>query len=338
MRTTIVDIKNRTGLSLATISKYLNGGNVRPENREKIEEAIEALHYQVNESARSLVTNRTRLIGVIVFSIENLFVATMVHHIGENLKKHGYSMLISDSNNNKEQELFNVRSMIQKNVDGILILPYSDDPSVLEPAKNTQTPIVCVDRHFSDYENDSVILDNRGAAEKLTEILIREHHKKIALIGSNLEYTGRERLQGFLDAMKKASLPVDEKYLILNEHSMSAGYEGMKQLLAFSERPTAIVSSNYEITLGAVMAIHESIYHYPEDFSLVGFDNLMLSDVVQPRITVAIQPLEQMAVEASAMILQRIDEQKNKELSLPCEHRILHARIVEYESVLPWKE
>lgn len=334
MRTTIVDIKNRTGLSLATISKYLNGGNVRPENREKIEEAIEALHYQINESARSLVTNQTRLIGVVVFSIENLFVATMVHHIGENLKAKGYSVLISDSNNNKEQELFNVRSMIQKNVDGILILPCSEDPAVLEPAHNTQTPIVCVDRQFADLKADSVILDNQAAAEKLTEILIREHHKKIALIGSEVEYTGQERLRGFLNAMKKASIPINEDYLILKDHSLSSGYEGMKKLFSLADRPTAVVSSNYEITLGAVMAIHESPYHYPEDFSLVGFDNLMLSDVVQPRITVAIQPLEDIALEASELILRRIEEQKHK-ITTPAEHCVLQAKIVEYESVLP---
>ena len=118
MAATIKDIRKKTGLSLATISKYLNGGNVLPENREKIEKAIQSLHYEVNEIARGLVTNRTRTAGVVVFSVESLFNGILLHHTGDILRKAGYGMLICDSGNSPEREAENIRFLLSKKVKG----------------------------------------------------------------------------------------------------------------------------------------------------------------------------------------------------------------------------
>ena len=116
MPSTIRDIKERTGLSLATISKYLNGGNVLPENRTLIEEAIKELHYQPNEIARGLVTNKTRTVGVVVYDIGSLFNGTLLRYIGQALRKERYGLLICDSNNNEEIEAENIRFLLRKNI------------------------------------------------------------------------------------------------------------------------------------------------------------------------------------------------------------------------------
>ena len=304
MRSTIVDIKNRTGLSLATISKYLNGGNVLPENKIKIDEAVKALNYQVNENARSLVTNQTRVMGVIVFSVENLFVGTLLRYIGEYLRKHGYGMMICDSNKNPEAEKQNIRSMVQKNVDGIIIMPVSDDPSCLKIARDAGIPVICLDRVFREDDCDSVLVSNRQTTERLVDILIRNHHRKIAVISSHTEYTGQERLSAFIAAIDKAGIRIPDEYIISAEGlSISSGYEGMQQLLSLPEPPTAVFLCNYEILIGAVMAVSSSGFSYPDDVSLIAFDSMIFSEIIRPRITGAVQPTEQLAFRAAELLI-----------------------------------
>ena len=137
MAATIRDIRDRTGLSLATISKYLNGGNVLPGNRKLIEEAIDALHYEVNELARGLVTKRTKTIGVLVYDIQCLFVGNMLHYLGQELHKNGYGMLICDSCNNEEMEKENLQFLLSRKVDGILVFAVSLTGTFLGPAKKS---------------------------------------------------------------------------------------------------------------------------------------------------------------------------------------------------------
>ena len=116
MAATIRDIRNQTGLSLATISKYLNGKNVLPENKEKIEAAIKDLHYEVNEIARGLVTNKTNTIGMIVYDIESMFSGVLIRHVGECLRRAGYALLVCDSCNDEKVEADNVRFLLNKKV------------------------------------------------------------------------------------------------------------------------------------------------------------------------------------------------------------------------------
>ena len=332
MRSTIVDIKNRTGLSLATISKYLNGGNVLPENKAKIDEAVKALNYQVNENARSLVTNQTRIMGVIVFSVENLFVGTLLRYLGEILREHGYGMMICDSNNNIEAEKQNIRSMVQKNVDGIVIMPVSEDAEIMRPADNVGIPYICLDRTFPDCDCDSVLVNNRETTRKLIEILICRNHTRIAILSSRNEYTGKERLDSFLDTLRDAGIPVPPEYIILEDlHSISAGYHGMQRLLSLETRPTAVFLSNYEVLMGAFMAVNESEYRCPDDLSLVAFDN-MFADVVRPRITVGVQPMEELASRTVELLLMRTEERRQGEES-PRRHIVLPVEIQENESV-----
>ena len=164
MAATIRDIRDRTGLSLATISKYLNGGNVLPRNRKLIEDAIEELHYEVNELARGLVTNRTKTIGVLVYDIQCIFVGNMLHYLGQALHESGYGMLICDSCNDAEIEKKNLQFLLSRKVDGILVFAVGLDGKFLEAAKRAEVPVVLIDRSFRNEEFDCVEIDNRAAA------------------------------------------------------------------------------------------------------------------------------------------------------------------------------
>lgn len=312
MPATIRDIKNRTGLSLATISKYLNGGNVLPKNKELIEEAIKELHYEVNEIARGLVTNQTKLVGVMVYDIESLFVGNMLHYIGRELRKRGYGLLICDSFNNEDVEKQNLKFLLNKKVDGILILPVNISGAFMKPARDADVPVVLIDRAFRDEEFDFVGIDNRMAAYRAVNILIEHGHEKIAVIASDVEYSGIKRVEGYMEAMNNAGLPTLKEYRLLGKHSFELGYENMKKLLAMPDRPTGVFLGNYETTLGGIMAVNESELCWPEDISIIGFDDLIVSRIVRPKIWMAVQPMEAMCEKSVDLLLKRMKHKNNE--------------------------
>ena len=307
MAATIRDIRAQTGLSLATISKYLNGGNVLPENREKIENAIRELHYEVNEIARGLVTNKTKTIGMIVYDIESMFSGVLIRHVGDCLRKAGYALLVCDSCNDEKIEADNVRFLLNKKVEGILIIPISWKSDFLFPARERHVPVVLMDRSLAASDFDCVKIDNRTAACRATDYLMKHGHKKIAIIASKAEYTGWERYKGFREAMDQAGLPVPEEYCKVGTHTIEFGHESMQQLLSLPDRPTAVVMTNYETSLGAVMAVNESGYDCPGDISMMGFDDLIMSHVVKPKLCMVVQPMKEMCEKAVALLLSQTD-------------------------------
>lgn len=313
MPATIRDIKAETGLSLATISKYLNGGNVLPENREKIESAVKKLHYEVNEIARGLVTNKTRTVGIVVYSVESLFNGTLLHHIGNALRKEKYGILICDSCNERKIEAENIRFLLSKKVDGIIVVPVSRKAGFLKPAKDAGVPVVLLDRSLEDGEFDCVKINNRAAAFRAVNLLLQNNHRKIAVICSDNEneYTGYERYLGYLDAMEQAHLAVPEEYQKRGTHSIEFGQRSMRQLIEGEDPPTAVFMSNYEITLGAVMALNESGIRCPEDVSMLGFDDLILSQLVKPQMCTVVQPMREMSEKAVEILLSRIRSREN---------------------------
>lgn len=335
MSATIKDIKEETGLSLATISKYLNGGNVLPENRQKIEAAIKKLHYEVNEIARGLVTNSTRTIGVSVFEIADIFNGVLIHHIGRELSKFGYGMMVVDAANDPKKEASNIRFLVNKKVDGIIMVPGSMDSSVMDDAVKADIPIVLIDGKYRDKTFDSVTINNREAAASIVDYLMRRGHEKIAFIGSDASYTANERLKGYREAMDDEGLDLRDEYQFVGELSTEYGYKAMNELMQLEDRPTAVISANYELNLGVVMAMNESQISYPEEISVVGFDNLILSQVLSTSLTVVEQPMERFGVKGVEILMKRIREKKKENPDAEKEYIniILNTHLIEGGSV-----
>ncbi len=305
MSATIRDIRRLTGLSLATISKYLNGGNVLPENRVRIEKAIDELGYEVNEIARWLATSKTRTVGVTVFNIQSLFNCTLLSHISAALRAKGYGVLICDCADSAEQEARNIRFLLNKKVDGILAVPVNGEKHDFRLAEEAGVPVVLMDRPAEGMQ--CVKIHNSQAAREATELLLRQNHRRIALIGSDEEYTGRRRCDGFRDALDRGGFPRNPELEKIGVAGIPFGYESMRDLLSLPERPTAVFMTNYEITLGAVMAVNESALRCPEDISLLGFDNLILSQIVRPKMTMVVQPMKEIGEKAAELLFQRMN-------------------------------
>ena len=339
MAATIKDIKEQTGLSLATISKYLNGGNLLPENKAKIENAIRELHYEVNEMARGLVTSKSKVIGVVVFDIANVFTCILLKHLGERFRKAGYASIICDSQNDPLVEAENVRFLIGKKVDGMIVIPVAQTADFLKPALNAEIPVVLLDRSLKGSGISCVKINNRDSSYRVVEKLYDNGHRKIAMIGSDLEITGKERLDGYLQLLEDKMVRVPSEYIKLGRHSIEHGYKSMQELLKLKERPTAVFMGNFEIILGAVMALNESVFQCPSDISLAGFDDLIISNLSRPRLTLVVQPLRDLADTAAELLLKKLSVGK-KDFSgeeIPEEppqgDMILEARIVEGDSI-----
>lgn len=312
MAATIRDIRTRTGLSLATISKYLNGGNVLPENKRKIEAAIQDLHYEVNEIARGLVTNKTKTIGMVVYDIESMFSGVLIRHVGDCLRRAGYALVVCDSCNDEKVEADNVRFLINKKVEGMLVIPVSWKEDFLLPTREKKIPVVLMDRSFAVSSYDCVKIDNRTAALRATNYLLERGHQKIAIIASRVEYTGLERYKGFREAMDVAGLVVPKEYEQIGAHTIEFGHDSMETLLGLPDPPTAVLMTNYEASLGAVMAVNESDYDCPEDISMMGFDDLIMSHVVKPKLCMVVQPMKEMCEKAVELVLSQIDSREER--------------------------
>jgi LacI family transcriptional regulator len=327
MGATIRDIQKLTGLSLATISKYLNGGNVLPENRAAIGRAIEELHYEVNEVARGLKTRQTRIVGVLLHDLKNIFAGTIISRMEDILRQHGYGMFLCDCRGNPELEAEEIQFLLGKQVDGIITFPTSENSGYLKLARERGIPIVLIDRIFDDQEFDSVIVDNETASKLAVEKLLAYGHRRIGMIcGDEHYYTARKRLYGFCRAMEVTGA---EACIAKGELTVGHGYEAMKKMLDMKERPTAVFLSNYEITLGAVIAMNEQNVSFPKEISVIGFDNMMLAQVVKPKLWMITQPMEQIAVRAAEIMMERLKNGSSREPQV----EILQTMLSEGESI-----
>ncbi len=311
MAATYKDIRKLTGLSLSTISKYFNGGTLIEENRKSIEKAIVKLDYHVNEYARGLKSNRSKTIGVLIPELNSTFHTSIIAEVEDILRRNGYGTIVCDSRLDKQIEKDSLEFLISKMVDGIITIPFDKSGKHLELADQRNIPVVLIDRLEDEYKTDAVIVDNTAAAQLAVNEFVENGHKDIAIIcGPQGLFTMNARMEGFKKFLSINNIKINNDYLISGDIAISGGYEGAKKLLQLKNPPTALFCANYEITLGAIIAINESGFKIPNDISIIGFDNLTLSKVVKPSLTIITQPMREIAENAANLILERLESEK----------------------------
>ncbi|WRS28633.1 LacI family DNA-binding transcriptional regulator [Oscillospiraceae bacterium MB08-C2-2] len=307
---TMKDIAKETGLGLATISKYLNGGHVLDQNKAAIELAIEKLGYTVNEFARGLKTSRSRTVGVVIPELSNVFITSIITIVEEILRRSGYAVIICDCGSDPQREVEAVRFLLGKQVDGIISMPVSKDGMHLTAAFEKKLPVVLIDRMIYSLKDkvSAVLVDNVGASSHATSLLLEAGHREVGIIlGPQDVYTSQQRLLGYSQIMLANGLLQDASLVVYSDYSVQGGYESMKRLL---RRPgmTAAFVTNYEMTLGAIIALNELGVQMPNQISLIGFDNQQLSRVIRPRLTIITQPLEGIGEAVAEILLTQLDE------------------------------
>ena len=309
MAATIKDIAQKTGLGLATISSYLNGGNVREKNRIKIEQAIEELHFEVNEVARGLKTNRTKVIGIVIPELNNIFCAEIITEVEDVLRSQGYATMICDCRTDEKREKEAVEFLIHRRVDGLLIMPTGMRGDYLKKIIRTKKPIVFIDRKMKNIDCDCVLVDNEGAVKDAVTRLIEKGHTKIGMIaGPKDVYTAEERIWGYQQAMKEHSLEAKESLVVRSDYTIRGGTKAIKQLLEQNPDMTAVFVSNYEMTMGAIIELNELGVQIPDELSLIGFDNEEFAKASIPKLSIVTQPKKEIGTHAAELMLERLND------------------------------
>ncbi len=308
MGATMKDIAKRTGLGLATISSYLNGGNVREKNRIKIEEAIEELHFEVNEVARGLKTNRTKTIGIVIPELNNIFFAEIITEAEDILRSHGYATMICDCRSDAEREKEAVEFLYHRRVDGLIVMPTGRTDPGFKRFVRAGKPVVMIDRKMQDVPCDCVLVDNKGAARDAVKRLVRAGHRKIGMIaGPDNVYTARERLKGFQEAVAEMDAVADETLITGGNYTIAGGAAAMRKLYKMHPDMTAVFVTNYEMTVGAMMEINDLGIRVPDELSVIGFDNVDFAKASVPKLSIVTQPTASIARAAADNLIERLE-------------------------------
>jgi len=323
---TITDVASRVGVSVATISRFLSGENVREEK--KIRSVIQELNYRPNIAARNLKLGRSATVAIIVPDISNPFFAAIVRGAE---KASGDSLMaaIVNTDSNSEREISAFVHLYGR-VDGAIFVPTkeSDHKSGLS---HFGRPIVFVDRYLQNEKKyDTVLADNARGAQLAVEHFASQGHAKIAIIAGPLDSTpGRQREEGFRKALDNSKIRINPNYVVVSDFTQSGGYAAMNQLLDLAEPPTAVFSSNNLMTYGALTALKDRGVSVPSDISLIGFDDFELSTLISPKITVINRDAEAQGAQAMRALMWRLENMDSK----VSKHSVIPINLIKRESV-----
>ncbi len=330
---TINDVAREAGVSITTVSRVLNNNYpVKDETRIKIERAIEKLNYKPNTMARSLITKKSSMIGVIVPGITNLFFPTIVEAIEEFMKNKGYSIVLSNTEGESQKELRLVEELMGRQVDGIIVI----DPSMDNLHKgfydklSKSTPMIIVNGSPEGYKGSFVCYDEEVGTEEAFDYLLELGHKKLAFIRGHKSFSYDIKEKIYKNMLKKQQLDYERVLNVGRGNSMEVverTQEGILELLQKEERPTAIFACNDLMAVGALNACIKLGIRVPEDVSIIGFDNTILAKITNPKLTSVDLNMKEVGHRAAQELLDIIEagEKSRKKI-------ILDTRLVVRES------
>ncbi len=330
---TMVDIARQAGVAPMTVSRVINeSGYVSEEMRTKVQQTVKELNYHPNGLARSLKRQRTQVVGILLPDIANPFSAQLVSGIQEMLMARGYSSFVCISERSAAREEAGIRALFDHRVDGIIVATRETPGGneLLARLTERSLPMVVVGRNWRHAQVDRVTADHWKGGYEATNYLIAAGHRRIGFVGvTRANGAELQRFQGYLQALREHDLELDEQ-LIIGPETLSGpgystqqdGYQCMQRLLALTRKPTAIFARNDFTAMGAMCAIHDSGLHVPEDFSVIGFDNVPLAAYTSPPLTTVHQPTPEQGRQAATLLLERIEGDRAKarrEIILDCQ-------------------
>lgn len=311
-KSNIVDIAEKSGFSITTVSRVLNGKadkyRISKETQQIIQNAAEELNYVPNEFARNLRTGKSKTIALIVPSLKNPFFAEIASVVNAEVRRYNYITLIGDSDDNIENEKTEVTHLSSRNLDGMIIVPCGDEWGHLVKLQEKGLPLVCIDRYFEGIDLSFVSSDNYEGAYAATRYLIDHGHSSIACVqGVRNSTPNIQRVKGFVNAMTASGIT---SYTVSGDaFSEQNGYLETKLLLQQKRRPTAIFTFSNTIAMGCIRALKEEKIKIPEDISLVTFDENPYLDYIEPPLTCISQPVEDICKIAVKILFSNILDQ-----------------------------
>jgi len=312
MKAIMKDVAKKAGVSTATVSHVINKTRfVKEETKIRVEEVMKKLDYYPNFAAQSLRTQKTKVIGLIVPDISNFFFTIVIRKIENILKKYGYNLIISDSNEDLKIEKEQIKIFNARLVDGLIIAPASGDHTFLKRLLNRNIPVVFIDRKPQNYcPGDCVLAENMEGAYKAVSMLIKKGHSKIgAIAGLPGLTTSKERIIGYKRALVDYGIKVDQNMIKIGDNRFDSGYKSTKELLS-NTKITALFVVNNLITIGAMQFLKEKQIKVPDELAIVGFDDYKWASITNPPLSVVKQPSPEIGEKASELLIKRIKKEE----------------------------
>lgn len=308
---TIKDVALHAQVSVATVSHVVNDTRfVSEATRLRVLQAIKELRYVPSALARSLKSNRTHTVGMMIPNSSNPYFAEIIRGIEDTCYEAGFNVILCNSDDDPLKQSTYVRLLSEKQVDGLIVMSSGSDVELLDTLRAATMPQVVVDREIDDLAADLVEVNHEAGGFLATQHLLQLGHRRIACIaGPQSLSSARQRVQGYRRALQQAGLAVDDALCRCGDFTSAGGHAAMSALLAPSapgQRPSAVFASNDLMAIGAICAAAAQGLRIPEDLSVIGFDDIALAAFSNPPLSSIAQPKHQTGELAASLLLQRI--------------------------------
>ncbi len=331
---TIKDVSSKAGVSTATVSRVLNGNYpVSKEAYEKVMDAIEAVGYRPNAIAKSLKMNKTFMIGLVVPDISNPYFMEIARGVENIISPLGYTLTFCSSDEDPEKEIRLLKALNEKRVDYVILASSLKDEKPLKDLMKQGLKIIMVDTFLPNLNVDFVVEDNEKASYQLMDYALKLGHRKVGIVNGILDIsTARERYEGFKRALKDHKIELKENYIVNGGYYRDIAYPSVKAMLEKNQDdlPTLLYATNNQMTEGAMIAIKELGLSIPEDISIVSFGEIVLSELVEPKLTVILQNSRTIGEKAGEILIKRMDDPDYQEA---CGVSVIPSEFVVRESV-----
>ena len=315
--TSIKDVARMAGVSVTTVSHVLNKTrSVHPDTQARVNAAVRTLGYVPSAVARSLKLNATHTIGMLVPNNSNPYFAELVRAVEDACFAAGYALLLCNTDDNADRQKVYLDVLAQKRVDGLIVASTSDDEVMSAHLAQTAIPMVLIDRAIAGLERPCVQTDHVQGGQLATQHLLGLGHQRIACIaGPEYLHSSEQRVDGWRQALLQVGMCPD--LLAHGDFTVNGGYLAMRTLLAAAPgaRPTAVLACNDLMAMGALRAVHECSLRVPQDVAVVGYDDIELAGYTQPPLSTVAQPVNAMAHQALALLLQGMQADKSAPVS-----------------------
>ncbi|MBU0437990.1 catabolite control protein A [Staphylococcus succinus] len=322
MTVTIYDVAREARVSMATVSRVVNGNqNVKPETRDKVNEVIQKLNYRPNAVARGLASKRTTTVGVVIPDISNVYYSQLARGLEDIATMYKYHSIISNSDNDpvKEKEIFN--NLLSKQVDGIIFLGGTISEEIKDLISKSSVPVVVSGTNGKDADIASVNIDFKSAAKEITTHLIESGAKEFAFVGGDYSKKAQEDvLAGLKEVLSQHQLTLNENNIFNGNETYKDGVRAFETLKA--SKPDAILSISDEQAIGLVHSAQDVGVSIPDSLQIVSFNNTRLVEMVRPQLSSVIQPLYDIGAVGMRLLTKYMNEEEIEEPNVILPHRI----------------
>lgn len=327
---TIKDVAKLAGVSASTVSRALsNKVFVEDDTKTKVLHAVKELNYKPNFLAKGLKDGRTNTFGLLLPDLENLFYPKIMKSIEKYALENGYHIILCNTNESKLQEIQYLEMLKDRYVDGIIVIPASDEIDHILRLREDNVPFVFVNRYFPGDVN-CITNDNRYGAYLMIKYLIENGHKKIScVLRSFSPQIYKERYEGCMDAFKECGIKDYEQYTMYDLNSIGDVYKRTKEILNRTDRPTAFFSSTDMLSIGIYSGIHDSNLKIPHDVSVVGYDNIHIAQHMIPPLTTLAAPVDEIGKVTIQNLLKQIKQKKQ----MKAQKKVLKGSVIIRNSV-----